>query len=62
MTERELEVLGLLDSGLTTRGVADLLSISYETVRTHLANCYAKLDVHGRVQAIKCARDRGLIA
>jgi LuxR family maltose regulon positive regulatory protein len=62
LTERELEVLGLLDSGLTTRGVADLLSISYETVRTHLANCYAKLDVHGRVQAIKCARDRGLIA
>jgi LuxR family maltose regulon positive regulatory protein len=62
LTERELEVLGLLDSGLTTRGVADLLSISYETVRTHLANCYAKLDVHGRVQAIKYARDRGLIA
>ncbi|MDR0350803.1 MAG: LuxR C-terminal-related transcriptional regulator, partial [Coriobacteriales bacterium] len=61
LTERELEILSLLHGGLTTRGVADLLDISYETVRTHLANCYAKLDVHGRVQAIKYARDHHLI-
>jgi LuxR family maltose regulon positive regulatory protein len=61
LTEREMTILKLLDSGLSTRATAEFLGIAYETVRTHLSNCYAKLDAHDRVQAIAQARRCGLI-
>lgn len=50
LTPRELEVARLAMSELTLRQMADALSISYGTVRRHMANIYRKLGVTSRVQ------------
>jgi len=61
LTERELEVLQLIDAGLSNREIADRLYVSLNTVRTHTKNLYSKLDVHSRTQAIARATDLGLL-
>ncbi len=50
LTRRETEVTRLVASGCTPRKSADLLGISYETVRLHLKNACAKLGVHGQAE------------
>ncbi len=61
LTERELEVLHLIDAGLSNPEIANRLTISLNTVRTHTKNLYSKLDVHSRTQAITRARDLNLL-
>jgi LuxR family maltose regulon positive regulatory protein len=61
LTERELEVLHLIDAGLSNREIASRLYVSLNTVRTHTKNLYSKLDVHSRTQAITRARDLNLL-
>jgi DNA-binding NarL/FixJ family response regulator len=51
LTDREWEVLGRVAAGMTNRGVADELSISVETVRTHVSNILAKLEAPNRSAA-----------
>jgi DNA-binding NarL/FixJ family response regulator len=51
LTERELDVLRLLASGLANREIGERLFLSPETVKTHLGNIYRKLGVEGRTQA-----------
>lgn len=59
LTAREIEVLTTLAQGSNTREIADTLSISVATVRTHMQNILEKLDVHSQVQAVAAAlRDR----
>ena len=48
LTDREWEVLDLLDAGLALREIADRLVVSPDTVRTHIKSLYRKLDVHNR--------------
>ena len=48
LTDREWEVIDLLDSDLTTTDIADRLVVSLATVRTHIRSVYRKLDVHNR--------------
>jgi DNA-binding NarL/FixJ family response regulator len=55
LTERELEVLGLLAEGLGQREVADRLVISSRTVATHIQRILAKLGVRSRAQAVAVA-------
>ncbi|MBN1249989.1 MAG: response regulator transcription factor [Anaerolineae bacterium] len=62
MTERELDVLRLLPTDLTTAEIADQLFISYHTARTHLKNIYSKLDAHSRHEAVSRAEDLGLLS
>jgi DNA-binding NarL/FixJ family response regulator len=62
LTERERSVLKELAAGHSNRQIADALFIGEATVKTHLHNIYAKLDVANRVQAIGRARQRGLLA
>ncbi|MDT8304930.1 MAG: response regulator transcription factor [Anaerolineae bacterium] len=51
LTEREREVLAILGQGLSNKEIAARLYLSVRTVEGHLANAYAKLDVHSRTEA-----------
>ena len=61
LTDRELEVLGLLASGKTYKQVARALDLSQSTVRNHLHNVYHKLNVVDRAQAVIVSRENGWI-
>jgi LuxR family maltose regulon positive regulatory protein len=61
ITERELEVLKLLDSELSNREIAARLFVSADTVKTHTRHLYAKLGVRARHQAVRRARDLKLL-
>ncbi|SEL49821.1 response regulator transcription factor [Streptacidiphilus jiangxiensis] len=60
LTPRELEVLGFLCAGLTRCAIAEQLFVSPRTVRTHVQNILAKLDVHSSLAAVALARRAGL--
>jgi len=61
LSQRELEVLSLVAAGNTNREAAARLFISEATVKTHLLNIYAKLDVSDRAAAVAEAFNRGLL-
>jgi DNA-binding NarL/FixJ family response regulator len=61
LSERELEVLGLLARGLTVHEIAEHLGVSQNTIKSHTRSMFAKFDVHNRVQALAVAREHGLI-
>jgi PAS domain S-box-containing protein len=61
LTPRELEVLALAAEGQTSPQIAERLVISPETVKSHLRNVYAKLDVKDRAEAVALAVRSGLI-
>lgn len=61
LSEREREVLLELGRGLTTTEIAEALSVSPNTIKTHLRSLFRKLGVRNRVQALGVARERGLI-
>jgi DNA-binding NarL/FixJ family response regulator len=61
LTRRELEILRLVASGATNRGVAAQIFISEKTVGRHLANIYAKLGVSTRTAAVAWAREKNLL-
>jgi DNA-binding NarL/FixJ family response regulator len=62
LSQRELEVLRLVAGGNTNREAAARLFITEATVKTHLLNVYAKLDVNDRAAAVAEAYNRGLLA
>ena len=62
VTERELGVLELLAAGRSNKEIARALDISPNTVKTHIANLFQKLEVERRTQAIQKARELYLIA
>ena len=61
LSQRELEVLGLVAAGTTNREAAARLFISEATVKTHLLHIYAKLGVTDRAAAVAEAFNRGLL-
>jgi DNA-binding NarL/FixJ family response regulator len=61
LSQRELEVLGLIARGSTNREAAAQLFISEATVKTHLLHIYAKLGVNDRAAAVAAAFERGLL-
>jgi LuxR family maltose regulon positive regulatory protein len=61
LSERELQVLRLLESPLTSTEIGRELYLSQNTIRTHMRNIYSKLAVHGRIEAIQKAREIGLL-
>jgi LuxR family maltose regulon positive regulatory protein len=61
LSDRELDVLRLIEQGYSNQKIAETLFISINTVRTHTKNINTKLDVHNRTQAIARAKELGLI-
>jgi LuxR family maltose regulon positive regulatory protein len=61
LSERELEVLRLIAAGHTNAAIAGELYVVVGTVKAHASNIYAKLGVRSRTQAIKRARELGLV-
>jgi PAS domain S-box-containing protein len=55
LTPREREVLGHVARGLTGHEIAEWMSISYQTVRTHVRNAMVKLDANTQAQAVAVA-------
>ena len=62
LTDGELRVLRYLPTNLRAPEIAAELFVSLNTIRTHLRNIYAKLGVHGRTDAVKRARELGLLS
>ncbi len=60
LTTREEEILGLAANAMKTNQIANRLSISTQTVRSHFRNIYYKLNVNSRTEAVIVAIQRGL--
>ena len=61
LSERELQVLRLLDTELTGPEIARELFVSHNTLRTHTKHIFTKLDVTSRRAAVRRGRERGLL-
>jgi len=61
LTARELEILQLINVGLTNKEIAEKLFISVGTVKAHTYSIYRKLDVEGRTKALAKAREIHLL-
>ena len=61
LTGREVEILGLVGAGKTSREIADELYISENTVRNHVRNILDKLGMKSRFEAVNWAYREGLI-
>ncbi|UCC76198.1 MAG: response regulator transcription factor, partial [Anaerolineales bacterium] len=61
LTERELQVLRLLTTRLSSTEIAEQLFLSPNTVRSHMKSIYGKLDVHSRADAVQRAEELGLL-
>ncbi len=61
LTPREIEVLREVANGLSTKLIADKLSISNRTVETHRVNMMKKLEVHNTAELIKRAIEKKII-
>ena len=62
LTEREVEVVGMLARGLQTKQVARALGISVKTADRHIQNAYRKIGVSTRAAATLFAMEHGLLA
>ncbi|SIT67202.1 response regulator transcription factor [Microbacterium sp. RU33B] len=61
LTDRELDVLRLLETGASNREIAKTLFVTEATVKTHLVHLFEKLGVESRSRAVAVARDSGLL-
>jgi DNA-binding NarL/FixJ family response regulator len=61
LTEREADVMVLIARGLSNSDIAQHLSVSVETVRTHVKHVYAKCGARDRAQAVIAAYESGLV-
>jgi DNA-binding NarL/FixJ family response regulator len=61
LSERELEVLRLIEKGMTYDEVSQILGVSWHTVTAYLRRAYRKLQVNSKGQAVFEARQRGIL-
>ena len=61
LSDRELDVLRLLNTDLSGPEIAAELVVSVNTVKTHIKNIYSKLNVHGRYEAVERAKELQLL-
>jgi DNA-binding CsgD family transcriptional regulator len=58
LSKREAEVMMLLIRGRARRAISDILTISEETVKTHITNIYTKIDIHSREELVTLVEAR----
>ncbi len=61
LSERELEILQLLATGLSNKEIASQLYLSVNTVKVHLRNIFGKLGVDNRTEAVTYALTQGWV-
>jgi ATP/maltotriose-dependent transcriptional regulator MalT len=61
ITPRELEILGLIATGLSNREIAEKIFVSENTVKTHSSRLFDKLNARRRTQAVQIGKEMGLI-
>lgn len=61
LSPREIEILRLAADGLGDREIGERVGIAFATVRTHMCNVLAKLNLSNRTQAANWARSVGLV-
>jgi two-component system, NarL family, response regulator LiaR len=61
ITKRELEILELIAQGLSNREIANRVYVSENTVKTHAASVFEKLNARRRTQAVQLAKEARLI-
>ncbi len=61
LSERELQVLQLLARGASNQEIAQELVITVDTVKRHVSHIFSKLGVQNRIQAVRQARELGLL-
>ena len=61
LSKRQHEVLQLLASGRRNQEIADQLFLSLSTVKFHIENIYQKLGIRSRTEAVRVARERGIL-
>ena len=61
ITRRELEILESIAAGLSNREIAARLFVSENTVKTHAASVFEKLNARRRTQAVQLAKEAGLL-
>jgi len=61
ISKREYEVLELMAQGLSNQEIADKLFVSLNTVKTHSSNLFMKLDARRRTQAVRRAKEFGIL-
>ena len=61
LSERELQVLQLLARGASNQEIAQELVITVDTVKRHVSHIFSKLGAQNRVQAVRQARELGLL-
>jgi two-component system, NarL family, response regulator LiaR len=62
ISKREYEVLELMAQGLSNQEIADKLFVSLNTIKTHTSNLFMKLDARRRTQAVRRAKELGLLS
>ena len=60
LTDRQIEVLGLMVKGKSNRDIASLLGLSEGTVKIHLSRIFKRLGVSSRTQAMLAVAERGI--
>jgi DNA-binding NarL/FixJ family response regulator len=61
LTPREKDVMTILGTGESIKGISETLHLSETTVKTHLASSYRKLGAHNKVEALAKAQKLGLL-
>ncbi len=61
MSKREYEVICKLAEGLSNKEIAEQLYLSENTIKTHLANIFAKLNAKRRTEALRILKEEGIL-
>jgi len=62
LSARQLQILQLTANGMSSDAIAEQLSVSEETVRTHMRRTSAKLEAHNRAHAVAIGLRAGMIS